>query len=307
MSYSVSGVALEQMQKETPEVMDTFRDLASTGGVEFLAETYYHSLAAIFSEREFQEQVWRQVDTIKRLFGYTPRTFRNTELTYHDHLAYLVQNLGYKTILTEGLDWLIGQDGSGKMWKAPGRDIKVMCRNYRLSDDIAFRFSAGQWSEYPLYADKWAAWVHACPGPLVNIFIDYETFGEHHWKESGIFDFLNYLPDALLKYDDLEILTPAEAAENTEPMGEIRRPTGFPGPTTSATFPHGSGTICSATPWRPSIGWKTPSRTPTITASLKTGGGSQPPTTSTTCPPKGPATPKSIPTSTRTPGRTSLT
>ena len=164
------------------------------------------------------------MDTIKRLFGYTPRTFRNTELTYHDHLAYLVQNLGYKTILTEGLDWLIGQDGSGKMWKAPGRDIKVMCRNYRLSDDIAFRFSAGQWSEYPLYADKWAAWVHACPGPLVNIFIDYETFGEHHWKESGIFDFLNYLPDALLKYDDLEILTPAEAAEKYEPMGEIAPP-----------------------------------------------------------------------------------
>jgi len=221
VSYSISGVALEQMQRHAPEVIDAFRDLAKTGGVEFLAETYYHSLAAIYSQAEFEDQVRRQMDTVERLFNYRPYTFRNTELTYHDHLAWLAQNLGFKTVLTEGVDQLIGPNGSGNLYKAKHADVKVMCRNYRLSDDIAFRFSAYQWSEFPLFADKWASWVKHSPGPLVNIFIDYETFGEHHWASTGIFEFLRYLPTALLNTGDIEILTPGEAARKYSPVGEI--------------------------------------------------------------------------------------
>jgi len=224
VSYSCSGIALEQMQKQVPEVIDSFRELAQTGGVEFLAETYYHSLASVFSQAEFEAQVWRQMDTIQRLFNYKPYTFRNTELIYHDHLAWLAQNLGFKAVLTEGVDHLIGRDGSCNMFKAKHADIKVMCRNYRLSDDIAFRFSAHKWSEFPLFADKWASWVKHSPGPLVNIFIDYETFGEHHWESSGIFNFLRYMPGALLNTGDIEILTPGEAAQKYAPTAEISPP-----------------------------------------------------------------------------------
>jgi alpha-amylase len=224
VSYSISGVALEQMQKDAPQVIDAFRDLASTGGVEFLAETYYHSLASVFSQFEFEEQVHRQMALVEKLFNYRPYTFRNTELTYHDHLAWLAQNLGFKTVLTEGVDQLIGRDGACNVFKAKHADVKVLCRNYRLSDDIAFRFSAHRWSEFPLYADKWASWVKHSPGPLCNIFIDYETFGEHHWEETGIFQFLKHLPSALLDSGEIEILTPGEAARKYQPVGEISPP-----------------------------------------------------------------------------------
>jgi alpha-amylase len=221
VAYSISGVALEQMQRHAPEVIDSFQDLARTGGVEFLSETYYHSLAAVYSEAEFEDQVWRQFDTVKRLFGYTPTTFRNTELIFSDHLAYLAEKLGFKAVLTEGTDWLVGRDGANWPYKAKyTKNLKVLLRNYRLSDDIAFRFSAHNWSEYPLFADKWASWVASTPGPLANIFIDYETFGEHHWESSGIFDFLRYLPQALFNAG-VQVLTPCQVVEQIQPQAEI--------------------------------------------------------------------------------------
>jgi len=221
VAYSISGVALDQMQKHAPEVIESFQELAATGGVEFLAETYFHSLAAIYSKSEFEDQVWRHVEAMKKLFGCNPVTFRNTELTYADHLAWLVENMGFKAVLTEGTYPLAGDSGANKVWKAKyTKNLKVLLRNYRLSDDIAFRFSAHMWSEFPLFADKWAAWVASTPGPLANIFIDYETFGEHHWKESGIFDFLNYLPDTLFR-SGVQCLTPREVAEKIEPEAEF--------------------------------------------------------------------------------------
>ena len=221
VSYSISGVALEQMQKHAPEVIDSFKELADTGGVEFLAETYFHSLAAIYSEEEFSEQVWRQMETIKKLFGYHSTTFRNTELIFSDHLAYLAEKLGFKGVLTEGTDWLVGDSGANWMYKAKyTKGLKVLLRNYRLSDDIAFRFSARQWSEFPLFADKWASWVASTPGPLANIFIDYETFGEHHWQSSGIFEFLKYMPQALFNAH-VAVLTPSQVFEQFQPSADI--------------------------------------------------------------------------------------
>jgi len=225
VAYSISGVALEQLERFYPAVIESFQRLAQTGAVEFLAESYYHSLAIIFSPGEFREQVYKHLETLNRLFGIKPTTFRNTELAYHDYLAQQIEQMGFKAVLAEGVDWLVGENGSGKLYKASGtNNVKVLLRHYRLSDDIAFRFSSSKWQEYPLYADKWASWVRATPGPLVNIFIDYETFGEHHWESSGIFSFLKYLPQVLLSSPEIEILTPAEIANKYEPMGEFAPP-----------------------------------------------------------------------------------
>ncbi len=225
VSYSVTGVALEQMEKYAPEVIDSFRDLISTGGVEMLSETYYHSLSAVYSEDEFKRQVNIHRDKLKQLFGVVPVTFRNTELIYSDHLAWLIQQMGFQTVMAEGVDWLAGENGAGKIWRARGTDnLKILLRNYRLSDDIGFRFSNPGWSEHPLFADKWASWVNAAPGPLHNIFIDYETFGEHQWASTGIFEFLNYLPEALLAYKDLEILTPSQVSKKYPAQDELACP-----------------------------------------------------------------------------------
>ncbi len=225
VSYSVTGVALEQMEKYAPEVIDSFRDLVSTGGVEFLAETYYHSLCSVYSKAEFERQVNFHREKLQTLFGVTPTTFRNTELIYSDHLAWLVHNLGFKAVMAEGIDWLIGENGSGKLYRARGTDhLKVMLRNYRLSDDIGYRFSAHMWSEFPLFADKWASWAASSPGPIIPIFIDYETFGEHQWPETGIFEFLDYLPEAMLSHKNLEILTPSQVAEKYPAHDELACP-----------------------------------------------------------------------------------
>lgn len=225
VSYSITGVALEQMELWAPEVIDSFRELNQTGGVEFLCETYYHSLSAVYSKDEFERQVQIHREKLNKLFGYNPTAFRNTELIYSDHLAWLIQNLGFKAVMAEGVDWLIGDNGSGRLWRARGTDnLKVLLRNYRLSDDIGFRFSSPNWSEHPLFADKWAAWVGATPGPVINIFIDYETFGEHQWKETGIFEFLEYLPTALLANPDIEILTPSQVADKYPAYDELACP-----------------------------------------------------------------------------------
>lgn len=222
VSYSVSGVALEQMEKYAPEVIDSFRDLVSTGGVEMLGETYYHSLSAVYSKDEFERQVNIHREKLNQLFGFNPTSFRNTELIYSDHLAWLIQKMGFQVVMAEGVDWLIGENGAGKIWRGRGTDnLKILLRNYRLSDDIGFRFSSPDWSEHPLFADKWASWVNASPGPIINIFIDYETFGEHQWASTGIFEFLDFLPKALLSIKDLEILTPSQVAEKYPAQDEL--------------------------------------------------------------------------------------
>ncbi|MBE7439329.1 MAG: polysaccharide deacetylase family protein [Spirochaetales bacterium] len=224
ISYSISGTALEQFELYAPEVLDEFRALAATGHVDFLAETYYHSLSALFSEREFRAQVEAQTSALKRLFGVEPRSFRNTELIFNNHIAWLAGELGFKAVLAEGIERMLG-------WRSPNfpyrpryrRDIVALLKNYRLSDDIAFRFSQKSWSEHPLTAEKFARWCHevAGNGTIINLFMDYETLGEHQWEDTGIFQFMEKLPELILRHPDYRFLTVTEAATELQTVGEI--------------------------------------------------------------------------------------
>lgn len=224
VSFSISGTALEQFIKYSPEVIASFRSLAETGKVEFLAETWAHSLAALKSKSEFETQVKKQAQLIEQYFGQKPVTFRNTELVYSDDIAEMVAEMGFKTMLTEGAKHILG-------WKSPNflyssadePKLNLLLRNYRLSDDIAFRFSNQAWSEWPLTADKFSDWLNMIPSnePVVNLFMDYETFGEHQWAETGIFDFLSALPYSVLKNTDFAFRTPSEVSEILKPVSSV--------------------------------------------------------------------------------------
>ncbi len=225
IAFSLTGVFIEQCKKFYPEVLDTFKELAKTGNVEFLNETYYHSLAALFSLNEFKEQIKLHRKAILELFGQKPKVFRNTEAMYSNNIAKIVESMGYKGIITEGHESILG-------WRSPNylynphecNKISVLLRNYKLSDDIGFRFSAKWWEEYPLTADKYASWLSRCEGQCVNLFIDYETFGEHQWEDTGIFNFLRYLPTEVLKYQHLDFKTPSEIIKSNKPVGIIDVP-----------------------------------------------------------------------------------
>lgn len=216
VSYSISGTALEQFELHRPDVLESFINLANTGCVEFLSETYYHSLSFIFSRQEFRRQVEMHSEKIKTYFGQTPRVFRNTELIYNNELAAFIEKMGYKAILCEGVDRLLGTRSPNHLYQPAGTlKIKSFLKNYRLSDDVAFRFSDRNWSEWPLRADTFASWVHkvAGNGEVINLFMDYETFGEHQWEETGIFDFLDHLPAEILRHKDFDFKTVGEAAD----------------------------------------------------------------------------------------------
>ena len=217
VSYSISGVAMEQFENHRPDVLQSFIDLSKTGCVEFLSETYYHSLSFVYSKNEFKRQVEMHKAKIKEYFGQVPKVFRNTELIYNNELASYIEKMGYKAILSEGKDSLLGTRTPNFLYQPAGTlKIKAMLKNYRLSDDIAFRFSDRNWTEWPLQADTFASWVHkvAGNGELVNLFMDYETFGEHQWEDTGIFDFLDHLPEEILKHADFDFKTVGEAAES---------------------------------------------------------------------------------------------
>jgi len=227
LAFSITGVILEQMEKYRPDVLESFQRLADTGVVEFLSETYYHSLAFIFSPREFKEQVTLHKKKIRGLFGQSPTTFRNTELIYNNELAKLIEEMGYKAILTEGADKILGWRSPNFVYRPAGcSKIKLLLKNYRLSDDIAFRFSNPRWSEYPLMADKFAHWLHQinAHGEVINLFMDYETFGEHQWQETGIFEFLRALPREITRHSDFRFQTPAEVARDCEPVAPLDVP-----------------------------------------------------------------------------------
>lgn len=214
VAYSITGVALEQMKKYSPETLDSFRRLADTGCVEFISETAYHSLSALYDVSEFKEQVARHRELTQKLFGQTPKVFRNTELIYSDEIGRLVSSMGYDAVIAEGADDILGWRSPNFVYRVPGTQTKLLAKNYRLSDDIAFRFSNWGWKEYPLTADKFATWVHQISGAgdTVNLFMDYETFGEHQWESTGIFNFLDYLPGAILRHSDWDFKTPSEVA-----------------------------------------------------------------------------------------------
>lgn len=225
VAFSISGSALEQFERYAPEVLDSFKALADTGCVEFLCETYYHSLAAVASGSEFQFQVQKHKEAIEHYFGQTPVSFRNTELIYSDAIGRQVYELGFKTMLTEGARHIMG-------WRSPNyvynNDLvegqKLLLRNYSLSDDIAFRFGDRNWAGWPLTAEKFKSWVSAAEGDYVGLFMDYETFGEHTDKASGIFDFMAALPGEILKDGKIRFLTPKEVAAEFKSVGELSVP-----------------------------------------------------------------------------------
>ncbi len=224
VSYSITGLALEQMEQHAPEVIKSFQDLADTGCVEFLSETYYHSLSFLFSKPEFVEQVRLHSKKIMELFGQKPKVFRNTELIFNNEMAKFVECLGYSGMLAEGADHILGWRSPSFLYKPVStKKMKVLLKNYKLSDDIAFRFSNPGWEEYPLTVPKYASWINAVNGngQVVNLFMDYETFGEHQWATTGIFKFLKHLPGEILKHPDNDFVTPSEALGRYPHAGEI--------------------------------------------------------------------------------------
>ncbi|MBN1274807.1 glycoside hydrolase family 57 protein [Candidatus Woesearchaeota archaeon] len=224
VSFSITGVILEQLEKHAPDVLQSFKDLAATGCVEFVTETYYHSLAYLFSKDEFKAQVELQTKKIEDVFGQTPTVFRNTELILNNELANYVERMGYRAVLAEGADHILG-------WRSPNflyrpvytEKVKALLKNYKLSDDLAFRFSNKAWEEYPLSVEKYTGWINAANGNghTINLFMDYETFGEHQWEDTGIFEFLKRFPGEHLKRLDNDFKTVSEVAEAYEPVGEI--------------------------------------------------------------------------------------
>lgn len=227
VSFSISGVALEQFEEFYPEVIDSFKTLVDTGNVELLSETYYHSLSSIYSPEEFVSQVLLHRRKIRDLFGVTPTVFRNTELIYSNEIAKLAEGMGYKGILAEGADHVLGWRSPTFLYKPVGTEnIKLLLKHYRLSDDIAFRFSERSWKEFPLTAPKFADWVTSYNGSgnTINLFMDYETFGEHQWEDTGIFEFLRYLPKEILERKDNDFITPSEAIDRYPVMGDLDVP-----------------------------------------------------------------------------------
>ncbi len=227
VSFSISGLAIEQLRMYAPEVLDSFQALAKTGCVEFLAETYSHSLASLVDEEEFVAQVRRHARTIESEFGVKPKAFRNTELIYSDRIGEIVASMGYRTMLTEGAKHILGWKSPNSIYAcAPNPKLHLLLRNFKLSDDIAFRFSDRGWAEWPLTTQKYVSWLANpdLPGEVVNLFMDYETFGEHQWAESGIFEFMAHLPGAALATGKLSFATPSEVSRKFQPVGILHCP-----------------------------------------------------------------------------------
>ncbi|MBN1388422.1 MAG: glycoside hydrolase family 57 protein [Bacteroidales bacterium] len=227
VSYSITGVLIDQLETYAPDVLDSFRKLAETGQVEFLAETYSHSLACMGNKNEFIKQVNKHGQKIEQYFGIKPVSFRNTEMVYSDEIGSWVADMGFSAMLTEGAKHILG-------WRSPdflycnniNPRLKVLLRNFQLSDDIAFRFGNREWSEWPLTTEKYASWMkkRGKDAELINLFVDYETFGEHQKAETGIFKFLEALPGTLMKKTDFSFMTPAEVALEFQPVSAIKVP-----------------------------------------------------------------------------------
>lgn len=225
-SLSITGTLLEQLQMWAPDVIEDFQKLANSGRVEFLAETYYHSLAFFYSKAEFARQVDMHAVKMRSLFGVRPQILRNTELSYNNDIAYWADQAGYKGIITEGWDQVLGWRSPNFMYRpAYTQNVRLLLKNYKLSDDIAFRFSDRSWPEWPLTSDKFCHWVNAMPQneQLINLFMDYETFGEHQWENHGIFDFLRHFPSEFMK-DGNKFMTLSQAIENFQPVDTLDVP-----------------------------------------------------------------------------------
>ena len=225
ISYSLTGTFIEYCENYLPELIDSFKELFKTGAVDLIEETYFHSLSALYDELdEFEDQVKMHRQMIRRIFNYKPKVFRNTEAIYDNRIARKIADLGYKGIITEGTERILGWRSPNFVYKPVNANLKVLLRNYKLSDDVGFRFSARNWPGFPLTADKYADWMSNSFGDVINLFMDYETFGEHQWVETGIFEFLRHLPDEVMKHDNLDFATVSEAVERYDAVGDIDAP-----------------------------------------------------------------------------------
>lgn len=227
VSFSISGSALEQFALHAPEVIESFQELAKTGCVEFLAETYAHSLASLSDTDEFERQVRRHAAKMEELFGQKPVTLRNSSLIYSDQIGERVAAMGFESMLTDGAKHVLG-------WKSPNfvytnvmnPRLKLLLKNSRLSDDLTLRFSDHSWHEWPLTADKYARWLKDSTrdSEIVNLFMNYETFGENQLAETGIFEFMRSLPEYIFSTTDFEFLTPGEAVKKHQPVAPLHVP-----------------------------------------------------------------------------------
>ena len=226
-ALSFSGTALDQFEAYAPDVLESFKELVATGRVEILADTYHHSLAFFYSVPEFERQVEKHKNRIESLFNVSPRVFRNTELSYRNDLAKWCEDNGYLGIMAEGWEKYLGWRSPNYVYSPAGcSKIKVLLKNYKLSDDVAFRFGNQAWESFPLKAETFADWVHKHhgDGETVNLFMDYETFGEHQWEDTGIFNFLRALPEQILKHPDTSFKTPTETINSYDSTGEYDVP-----------------------------------------------------------------------------------
>ncbi|MFT4326733.1 MAG: glycoside hydrolase family 57 protein [Candidatus Woesearchaeota archaeon] len=214
VTFSISGVALEQFSLYAPEVLESYKKLAQTGCVEFLSETYYHSLSFLYSRKEFEDQIKKHDALIEKYFGVKPRVFRNTELIYGNEVAHEVEKLGFDAVIGESIDHILDWKSPNFVYQPYGcSSIKLLLKNYKLSDDIAFRFSNRDWESWPLTTETYCEWLNSMHGnaELVNLFMDYETFGEHQWEDTGIFNFMERLPEEFFKHSDNTFVTCSEA------------------------------------------------------------------------------------------------
>lgn len=224
VSLSITGTFIEQAEKWAPDVLESFQRLVATGRVEIVAETYYHSLAFFYNRHEFERQVEMHRSKIRQLFGVETSVFRNTELAYNNQLALWANDYGFKGILAEGWDPILGWRSPNFVYRPVGTDkIKLLMKNYKLSDDLAFRFSDKNWAQWPLTADTYTEWlrVSAEDSPLVNLFMDYETFGEHQWADTGIFTFFEHFVAKWLDNPENMFHTATEAIDAYDAVDEI--------------------------------------------------------------------------------------
>ncbi len=227
VAFSISGVALEQFKLYAPDVLESFQRLAKTGNVEFLSETFSHSLASLKSKDEFFRQVRLHKELIKKYFDQEPEIFRNTELIYSDDIGDMIAEMGYKAVITEGAKHILGWKSPNYLYySARNPKLRLLLKNYQLSDDIAFRFSNRAWDQWPLTAEKYVSWLNSLDPreEIIGLFMDYETFGEHQWAETGIFDFMRALPKYVLQNSEFKFLTPSEAVETFQPVAPLEIP-----------------------------------------------------------------------------------
>ena len=227
ISYSLTGTIIEQFRQLAPEVLDVFKELADTGCVEFISETYHHSLSFLYNRKEFITQTQMHSQLMEDLFGQKPKIFRNTELTYNNDVAKVVEDMGFDAILAEGADHILGYRSPNFLYRPPNcKNLRMLLKNYRLSDDIAFRFGNRGWPEWPMTAEKFAGWIDQINGNgyVCNLFMDYETFGEHQWEDTGIFNFLQALPAKVLEGGKNDFLTVSEAVNKYPVVGELDVP-----------------------------------------------------------------------------------